>query len=380
MTSETAEFEELLDRILTNTGAIPFSQLYALSDISRERLPALAEAWEILGAPDRRRLIHALVDLAEASFEVNYDAIYRHCLSDPDPEVRAVAIDGLWENEEMPLIGRFITALRSDPAPEVRAAAATALGRFVLAGELERIDSAIQNRIRTELLTIIHLEGESLEVRRRALESASYACTPETTEALDAAYYHGDERLRLSAIVAMGRSCDRRWQGLVLTELESSSAAMRYEAALAAGELMIRPAVPILARLMADHDLQVRDAAIWALGQIGGPHSKRLLLEAYEGADEDTQAILDEALAEHALSEGRIEFPLFVDEDKDQDELGFDWDQEDDFEGPSPGGPDIDWDLEDDLEDSIPGGPDIAWDLEDDLEDPIPGGPDLEDW
>lgn len=342
MASEVVEFAELLERILANTGAIPFSQLYALSDLSRERLPAFAEACDVIAAPDRRRLIHALVELAEASFQVNYDAIFRHCLSDPDPEVRATAIDGLWENEEVPLIGRFITALRSDPAPQVRAAAATALGRFVLAGELERIDAAIQNRIMTELLTIIHLEGESLEVRRRALESVGYACTPETTEAVDTAYYQGDERLRLSALVAMGRSCDRRWQELILTELESPSAAMRYEAAQAAGELMLRAAVPVLAQLMKDDDLQVRDATIWALGQIGGPQSKRLLLEAFEGADEDTQAVLEEALAEHALSEGRIEFPLYAVEDKDGEDL--DWDQDIDVEDPSPGGPDVeDW-------------------------------------
>ncbi len=348
MSSEIVEFEELLERILSNTGAIPFSQLYALSDLSRERLPAFVEAWETLDAADRRRLIHALVELAEASFQVNYDAIFRHTMSDPDPEVRAAAIDGLWENEEIPLIGRFITALRSDPEPQVRAAAATALGRFVLAGELERIDPAIQNRIMTELLTIIHLDGESLEVRRRALESAGYSCTPDTIEALDVAYYEGDEALRLSAVVAMGRSCDRRWQDLILAELESSSPAMRYEAALAAGELMLRPAVPILARLMQDHDSQVRDATIWALGQIGGPQSKRLLVEAYEGADEDTRAVLEEALAEHALSEGKIEFPLYAIEDKDEDDEDLDWDQEIDqgidLEDSSPGEEDLeDW-------------------------------------
>jgi len=344
MPSERVDFEELLGRILSNTGAIPFSQLYALSDLSRERLPAFVEAWEVLDTPDRRRLIHALVDLAEASFQVNYDAIFRQTMSDPDPEVRAASIDGLWENEETPLIGRFITALRSDPAPQVRAAAATALGRFVLAGELERIDPVIENRIMSELLTIVHLDGESLEVRRRALESIGYSCTPETIEALDIAYYEGDEALRLSAIVAMGRSCDRRWQDLILAELESSSPAMRYEAALAAGELMLRPAVPILARLMHDHDLQVRDATIWALGQIGGAQSKRLLMEAFEGADEDTRAVLEEALAEHALSEGRIEFPLYAIEDKDEDDEDLDWDQEFDLEDSSPGEEDLeDW-------------------------------------
>src|SRR5690606_38855946 len=103
----------------------------------------------------------------------------RHCLLDPDPEVRATSIDGLWENEEVTLVGPFLSALRADPSPEVRAAAAQALGRFVLAGELEEIEEAIQDRIVAELLITIHLVGESIEVKRRALESAAYACTPE---------------------------------------------------------------------------------------------------------------------------------------------------------------------------------------------------------
>jgi HEAT repeat protein len=107
---------------------------------------------------------------------------------------------------------------------------------------------------------------------------------------------------------------------------------------------MLRPAVPLLARLLKDEDVQVRNATIWALGQIGGAQSKRLLLEAYEEADEDTQTILDEALAEHALSEGRIEFPLYAVEDRDQDEGNLDWDLDEGVDDPSPGGPDVeDW-------------------------------------
>ncbi len=327
MSSERDELQEMLQRIVANPGTFHFTQLYALSDLAGERLAAFVEVWDNLEADHRRRLIHALVDLAEASFQVNFDAIYRYCLADPDPEIRATAISGLWENEELTLVGPLITALRADPAPEVRAAAAAGLGRFVLAGELEQIEDSIENRIMTELLNTIHLAGESKEVRRRALESVGYACTTDVAQVLDAAYDDQDEAMRRSAIVGMGRSCDRRWQAIVLTELHSTAAAMRYEAALAAGEMMLRPAVPILARLMSDTDVQVRDASIWALGQIGGDQSKRVLIEALEDADEETQTALEEALAEHALTEGELDFTLYEMEEDSDDDLF--WDEED---------------------------------------------------
>jgi HEAT repeat protein len=230
-----------------------------------------------------------------------------------------MAINGLWEHEDTALIGPLIAMLRADPSARVRATAASGLGRFVLAGELEQLAEPIQARILSELLTTIHLANESVEVRRRAIESAAYSCTPEMNEVLEIAYYDDDESMRISAITGMGRSCDRRWGGQVLRELQSDSNAMRYEAALASGELGLRQAIPLLAELMQDADRQIADASIWALGQIGGGRAKELLMEAYESADEDTLEVLDEALAEHALADGDLDFVLYS---LEEDEYG----------------------------------------------------------
>jgi len=318
-----SELKHILEQLGQRKEAIPFSQLYALSDLSREQMGELRAAWATLPAAERRRLIHAMVELAESSFQVNFDAIFRHCLADSDDEVRAMAIDGLWENEEVGLVGPLLAMLRADPSARVRAAAATGLGRFVLAGELERLEPTVQARIVSELLTTIHLAEESVHVRRRALESAAYACTPEALEALELAYFDDDEEMRISAVVGMGRSCDRRWADIILTELGSTSAAMRYEAALASGELMLRQAVPFLGRLLNDADPLLRDATIWALGQIGGSQAKQILVSAYEDADEDTRSILEEALAEQALSEGDLDFMLYeVGQEQDDDIFG----------------------------------------------------------
>lgn len=320
---KVSELKAILERLGRSKEAIPFSQLYALSDLTREQMDEFRTTWATLPTAERRRLIHALVELAESSFQVNFDAIFRHCMADPDDEVRALAIDGLWENEEVGLVGPLLSMVRADPSPRVRAAAATGLGRFVLAGELEQLEPTVQARIVTELLTTIHLAKESVQVRRRALESAAYACTPEALEALELAYYDDDEEMRISAVVGMGRSCDKRWADIVLTELESTSAAMRYEAALASGELMLRQAVPFLEGQLNDPDPLLRDATIWALGQIGGSRAKQILLSAFEDADEDTRSSIEEALAEQALTEGDLDFMLYeVGQEQDDDLFG----------------------------------------------------------
>jgi HEAT repeat protein len=330
--SKTDELREALELLTEMSGAIPFSNLYALSDLTGDRLLMFHTVWETLPAELKRRLMHALVELAEASFQVNFDTIFRHCLQDLDDQVRATAIEGLWENEQVGLVGPLITALRSDPSPRVRAAAATSLGRFVLAGELEQIEAAVQARIVQELMTTAHLAGESIEVRRRAIESAAYSCTPDVLQALEIAYYDEDQTMRLSAIVGMGRSCDLSWREIILEELQNPTAAMRYEAALAAGEMMLRAAVPRLGRLLEDADTQVRDAAIWALGQIGGSQAKALLLDLHEEADEETQAVVEEALAEQALYEGDLDFTLYdINPDLDED-LWFDEEDPDNME------------------------------------------------
>ncbi|MGD8623837.1 MAG: HEAT repeat domain-containing protein [Anaerolineae bacterium] len=332
MSTETKSIKDILDEVFENTEIVHFAQLYALSDLAQERLLTFRREWQNLDTVRRRRLISALVELAEASFEVSFDAIFRSCLQDPDAGVRTAAIEGLWENEEISLVGPLLAALRADPEAKVRAAAAGSLGRFVLAGELEQIEAPIQARIMDELLTTIHRAGESIEVRRRALESAAYTPRPEVLDALEMAYFDEDAQMRLSAVVGMGRTCDPRWADTILQEMQSLETAMRYEAALAAGELSLRQAVPDLAQLTEDADQQVQDAAIWALGQIGGAQAKQVLLALYAEADDYTREVVEEALAEQALLAGELDFTLYaVDPDSDWDDEDLDELEDDDF-------------------------------------------------
>jgi HEAT repeat protein len=311
MTEGPDDLRVLLGQLGDDAEPITFPNLYALSDLDSVQLAQFSECWTDFSIDRKRSLLRSLVELAETSFEVSFDGIFRDRLDDPDYIVRATAVDGLWENESTSLIGPFLNMLRYDPSPEVRAAAARGLGRYVLAGELERIEAPVQARLVTELLTVLRIRAEGVSVRRRALESVAYACSPEVLEALEVAYYDEDEAMRLSAMLGMGRSCDERWRSAVLRELTSDSPAMRYEAAVASGELALPQAVPTLARLVQDPDRQISNAAIWALGQIGGDAAKQVLTAAYDDADDDTVVALDEAMAEHALAEGDLSFLLY---------------------------------------------------------------------
>jgi HEAT repeat protein len=73
----------------------------------------------------------------------------------------------------------------------------------------------------------------------------------------------------------MGRSADIRWRGPVRVELRNPSSAIRAEAARACGELEAGAALHDLLDLLFDEDRQVRLAAIFALGRIGGREPRK---------------------------------------------------------------------------------------------------------
>ncbi len=294
-------FGELIEQLGDRSQRLRLLRLHALSDLHGELLARFCTALDSFPVGRRRRLLRALLHLAEGNFELRFCAIFRHCLEDADALVRAIAVDGLHEEDDPGQIGPLLALLRSDPSAQVRAAAAASLGRYVLAGEFEELEPAVEARIVSDLLATVSLRGERRDVRCRALESAAFSCSAGVAEALKQAYLDGDEKMRLSAVLGMGRNCDSRWRPVLLRELRSDSATMRYVAVLACGDIGLAEAVPVLGEMLQTSDAPPLEAIIWALGQIGGTAARELLLDTYAGVDEDTQAAIDEALAEIAL-------------------------------------------------------------------------------
>jgi HEAT repeat protein len=193
----------------------------------------------------------------------------------------------------------------------VRAAAAISLGRFILMGELGKIRERPHQRAYDALMAICCSEEEPVEVNRRALEAVSYSGEEAVPPLIEAAHRHPDERMRTSAIFAMGRSADPQWASRVMAELHSPNPEMRYEAARACGKLAIEAALSTLIDLVEDVDPEVRDAAIWSLGQIGGDESRRVLEACQQADSEAVRAAASAALRELEFLHGDIGAILF---------------------------------------------------------------------
>ncbi len=254
------------------------SRLTELSNLSSEELEFFGRSWAAIKPERRRQIMHRLVEMAEDNLELNFDNVFKHFLKDEDDEVRSKAIEGLWENEEPSLINPLIHLLEQDSSERVQIAAATALGKFAILAEHEKLRVCYVSRIQEALLTMIRSKNKHVKVGRRALEAVAPISLPQVRAAIMEAYQSHDSRLRASAICAMGKNCDPSWIPILLNELASADAEMRYEAANACGELeQEEVTVPPLMKLISDNNVDVQMAAIQALGKIGGTKAKECL-------------------------------------------------------------------------------------------------------
>jgi HEAT repeat protein len=295
------EFQQALDMIQNTEGDLSFSSLYGLSGLVQPEREHFGEFWATVGLEQKHRILQALIGIAEASVLVDFGAVFRLCLHDEDAGVRALAINGLWEDDDWNLAPVLIRLLREDPEAEVRASAAMLLGEFVLRGELQDRVQTQAARVSEALFEALEAFHEPLEVRRRALESLAYASDSRVPALIEAAYYEEEPAMRVSALFAMGRTADPVWAPLVVQELRNGDVEMRYEATRACGELELAQAVPLLGELTQDVDREVQETAIWALGQIGGPQARRILGACRDREDESVREATEDALANLSL-------------------------------------------------------------------------------
>jgi HEAT repeat protein len=271
----------------------------------------LVKAWPQVSDQRKHSLLEDLEQLAESDTLTSFDELARSLLTDADPQVRASAIRLLWENEDVKLAVVFLRILNTDEDAEVRAAAANALGQFVYLGELEKIPPELHHQIEDDLIQIIHSTDKSL-VRRRALESLGYSGREEVIPLIENAYQEKNPDWVVSALFAMGHSCDERWRKQVLSKLHSPDDDIRSEAIHAAGELELPSARPILLDLLADEeDPETRRELIWALSKIGGEGVRDRLEEILEvEADDEEADFIEEAMDNLTFTEDMAQFGL----------------------------------------------------------------------
>lgn len=311
---ETIDIHQLMRHLADVETPLAVSQLYYLSGLSGQKLAQFRETWPRVPVERRRQSLGFLIEIAESSFEVDFESVFCACLDDVDHEVRARSVEGLWESQDTSLIAPLLEMIQNDPAERVRIAAVSALGQFVLMGELNQLSSQRQADIEKALLALLRSSDESIEVRRRVVESLAYSSREEVPGIIENAYYHEERSMRVAAIFAMGRSLDRQWEPLLLKELYSHDPEFRYEATRACGELELASAVPHLFTLLTDEDREVQEVCIWALGQIGDQQARQILEAHYQVVAQDDEALREairDALGELALMAGTTQFPLY---------------------------------------------------------------------
>jgi len=303
--------EDTLKKLADSSQSLTHKLLRSLSGLDRSELNAVQSVWPTIAAERRRRITHALVEMAEDDAEMDFVDLFTNLLTDPDAEVRAAAVNGLWETTDERLVDPLIALMRADPSPLVRAAAADILGHFGLLGPEEQLYSERHRRLLAALLETFYNQNDPLntvEVRRNALESAAYFDDDAVAAAIRAAYASPDLALRAGALSAMGLTFDDAWQPIVLEEMDSPEPELRYEAAEAAGNLWLEAAVPKLIAMTKDPDQEVRLMAIWSLGEIGGKAAKETLTALQRSSNEAVRQAAEEALEEILFNENPLGF------------------------------------------------------------------------
>ena len=147
-------------------------------------------------------------------------------------------------------------------------------------------------------LAVIDNKGDLIDVRRRALEAVAPLSLPWVRQTILEACQSGNPKLKISAIYAVGKNCDIAWLQILLDELASDSVELRYEAAVACGEMGEEEAVSHLVELTEDADAEVQLVVVQALGKIGGNEAKECLELCLSHRSEAVRQVAEQALYE----------------------------------------------------------------------------------
>ena len=311
MTEKKSSSPKIIDELLDGSKEFSRRSLQQLSDIDPASLKTLMEAWPRVQPERKRLLLEELHSLADDDTLVSFDDFARTMLTDADAQVRAGAIGLLDECEDLKLIPAFIKILTSDDNADTRAEAAVGLGKYVELGELEEISEKVQRQVEDALLAKVNSDDQLL-VRRNALEALGYSSRPEVVTVIESAYHRENPDWQASALFAMGRSADERWEDHILSSILDEIEIVRLAAVEAAGELGLDSARAALFKLLEDEeDDNIAGAAIWSLSQVGGEDVRIYIQNLIDQSEDDEQVeFLEDALDNLFFTEDLAKFDL----------------------------------------------------------------------
>ncbi len=287
--------------------------------------------------PEKRlAFLESLIDFSE-SWADNHAIFVQH-LDDPSPEVRMMAIRGLWVAATPDLIDRLIEIANEDSNPMVRAKAIGGLGIYIYQGDMadydfdwgpltetihqEELPQEDFERVKAFLLSVYADEARSLDERRFAIEALGFLSDPQVAELIEQVYQRPEREMKISALFAMGRSGLVRWTQYIAENLNNPDPDIRREAIRAAGEIGLTELGPELRQLTYGEDDDIKLEAIAALGQTGWDDAFERLDELTQDPDEQVANIAENALDDWYLINQ-------IQQEEEDWELDKDWDTED---------------------------------------------------
>ena len=313
----TSKLDSVLETLVDANSLPSKDSLAEFSDLDQGEIKYLQSKWDQIPIDLRRSLIEEIGKLGDDNVTFNFEEINRLALNDGDEEVRRGSISNLWESENPSLVQLLLEILIQDPSVHVRATAASALGAFVLLGETQGLPSDHLTKIEDALLDT-HRNTKDSPIHRKCLESLGYSSRTEVDDLIQAAFESVDEMQVRSAILAMGRSANKKWGVSVLSQLQSPSPGLRHESVVAVGELEIKEALEDIIELVDDVDQNVHRAVLWSLSQLGGTRAADILADLYNAAEDGEELeLLEDALDNLAFINGTRDILLFDFDDEE---------------------------------------------------------------
>lgn len=316
---EIQPFDSVLEAVFQQEP-VPIHLLYRLSDLLPEQMDAFWQGWHVLTDERRRIIARHMADIGEENYVVDFCPLFVRFLDDAYSPVRMAALEGMWDSPNTRYIQPIVHLLQNDEVVEVRAAAAAALAHYVMMAEWGELPQKISPPIVDVLLAAYDRSETAVSIKRAALEALAAAGHPRVPDLIHEAYEHENPDMQVSAVFAMGNTTDPRWLSVIMDEMQSPFVDMRVEAVRAAGVIGKSDAVPELAELTMDEAPEVRLAAVYALGQIGGERPQNILSAILEDPElEDLHEMAEEAMEEMMWMGGELDLLDFNDPDGDSE-------------------------------------------------------------
>ena len=261
-------------------SAINYASLPQLSRLTGPEASEFGQLWLEWSSERVLNIVERMVSLCETQPDVEFEVIYKQGLNHPDPAVRVASLKGLEESEDRALVIPLSKVLKSDPAPEVRTAATIPLAHLSMMAEIGKLSSRYRETLEDTLYGVLEDEQEIQDVKLKVMEAVSVFAAERLTTHIELAWASGaagDLKARQSSLFAMGQTSDPKWIGYVIPDLEHDAASVRYEAAMAMGELGDEHHLRVMDAPLDDEDLTVQLAAISAVERIGGDVAKAKL-------------------------------------------------------------------------------------------------------